>query len=163
MTIKYATSSVRHLPLKPDDFIVFPTDYKIKTFPESLKVLIPHSFEVFKELSNFIKVNNSEIPKAFFFPVIDNLRIVTIVCINEDKLIDYKDLFHSLSYINEDNENCTIYICEEWFSKYLRNFEVFEYDLEKEFQDEDCIIKIINNIKDYKYDTLDESKEESAS
>lgn len=161
MTIKYTKSRVKDLKFKEDDFLVFPTDYKIKLFPKSLKSFIPNSFDIFKELSNYIKANNADVPKAFFFPQMGNLKIVTVVCVSEDKLIEYNDLFNSLEYINEDNESCTIYICEEWFTEYLQNFEAFEFDIERTFVNQNCTIVIVNNQKDYDYGSEDEQPKQS--
>lgn len=162
MPIKYTKSKVKDLKFKEDDFLVFPTDYKIKMFPKTLRSLVPSSFEVFKELSTYIKVNNADVPKAFFFPPMGDLKIVTVVCVDDEKLISYDDLFNSLEYINEDNNECTIYICEEWFKDYLRNFEVFEFDLEKTFTDQECTIVIVNDLKDYNYDS-EEPEDETVS
>jgi hypothetical protein len=163
MPIQYKKAKVKDLKFNDDDFLVFPTDYKIKMFPKTLKSFIPTSFEVFKELSNFIKVNNADVPKAFFFPPLGNLKLVTVVCVDEKKLIEYEDLFNSLNYINDDNGECNIYIMEEWFGDYLSNFEAFEYDLEKTFANEPCTIIIVNSTKDYKYDEPEKTESPTTS
>lgn len=160
MAIEYKKIKLKEIKFKENDFLVFPTDYKIKLFPSNLKVIAPNSFEIFKELSNYIKMNNSDIPDAFFFPPFSDPNLVSIMCVGDDKLIAYESLFNSLKFIHSINDECTIYIMEEWFDEYLRNFEVFEFDIEKEFGKENCTITIVNESKGYNYNYEEEPSNE---